>query len=83
MSSITIHEMDEDLDRRLADEAKRRRKSKNALVKELLALSLGMPGYVRGDEEYLEFLGLWSPEEATAFEAATADNEAIDLADWR
>ena len=83
MSSITIHEIDEDLDRRLTVEANRRRKSKNTLVKELLAVSLGMPGPARGDDAYLEFLGLWSPEAAAAFDVATADNEAIDPADWR
>lgn len=43
MSSITIHEMDPVLDRRLSALAKEQGKSKNLLVKELLASSLGLP----------------------------------------
>lgn len=82
MSSITIHSIDGDLDRRLAEEAKKRKRSKNALVKDLLARSLGLPMDGVPDDEYSEFCGLWSDEERREFEAAIADNEAIDEAAW-
>jgi hypothetical protein len=42
MGSITIHEIDPVLDPRLSSVAKERGKSKNLLVKELLASSLGL-----------------------------------------
>ncbi|MGA2548313.1 MAG: hypothetical protein ABSF43_17340 [Rectinemataceae bacterium] len=83
MSSITIHELDEELDRRLSDEARRRKRSKNALVKDLLARSLGLPTEGLEDDDYAEFCGLWSPEECQAFDAATRDNGRIDEAEWR
>ena len=82
MSSITIHSIDGELDRRLAEEAKKRKKSKNSLVKDLLARSLGLPSDGVSGGEYSEFCGLWSDEEHRDFEAATADNEAIDEAAW-
>ncbi len=83
MGSITIHAMDEGLDRRLAEEARRGKKSKNQLVKELLARSLGLRSESRYADDYREFCGLWSAEEAAAFNAAQADNSRIDLADWQ
>jgi plasmid stability protein len=83
MSSITIHELDEELDRRLSDEARRRKRSKNALVKDLLARSLGLPTEGPENDDYAEFCGLWSSEERQAFDTATVDNERIDDAEWR
>jgi len=82
MSSITIHAIDAELDRRLSEEARRRKRSKNALVKDLLARSLGLPSDGTEREEYAEFCGLWSDKERRAFEAASADNERIDEAAW-
>lgn len=82
MSSITIHALDAGLERRLAEEARRRKKSKNQLVKELLASSLGMRVEGAYADDYREFCGLWSAEEAAAFNAAQADNSQVDPADW-
>ena len=83
MSSITIHDLDRELDRRLSDEAKRRKTSKNRLVKELLAASLGLPvsgGYA---DDYREFCGLWTAEEAAEFDMNQASNRRIDQDDWK
>lgn len=80
MSSITIHDLDSALDERLTLGAKRARTSKNRLVKELLARGLGMPD--AGDDDYREFIGLWSKEEELAFLAGQGDNELVDPADW-
>lgn len=83
MISITIHDMDAELDRRLSDEAKRRRTSKNRLVKELLAGSLGLPTAGTYSDDYREFCGLWTAEDLAEFNAAQADNRRIDEEDWR
>lgn len=82
MSSITIHNMDAELDRRLSDEAKRRKTSKNRLVKELLADSLGLPLSGRYSDDYREFCGLWTAEDLLEFNTAQADNRRIDEEDW-
>lgn len=83
MSSITIHNLDGDLDRRLTEEARRRKKSKNQLVKVLLAKSLGIPVEGRYSDDYQEFSGLWSREDLEEFNAHQADNSRVDPGDWR
>jgi hypothetical protein len=83
MSSITIHDIGSELDRRLADEAKRRNTSKNRLVKELLAGALGLPVAGRYSDDYREFCGIWAAEDLAEFDAAQADNRHVDEADWR
>ncbi len=83
MSSITIHDLDRDLDRRLSDEAKRRKTSKNRLVKELLAASLGLPVSGRYGDDYREFCGLWTAEEAAEFDVNQAGNRRVDEDDWK
>lgn len=82
MGSITIHALDADLDQRLSDEARRRKRSKNALVKELLSRSLGLPAEGEDEDEYGEFLGLWIAEESAGFATIIADNEGTDPSDW-
>lgn len=83
MSSITIHALDADLDRRLSEEARRSKKSKNQLVKGLLTRSLGMPVDGRYADDYREFCGLWSAGELAAFNGSQAENSSIDAADWQ
>jgi len=83
MSSITIHELDPILDRRLTEEAKRSRKSKNQFIKETLSRSLGLPVSGRYADDYREFCGLWSPAERDAFDSFQAENARIDMSDWQ
>lgn len=82
MGSFTIHSIDPELDERLTQESRRRRTSKNRLVKDLLSRALGMAveGYVNDD--YREFCGLWTAEERREFEANQAENSRIDASDW-
>jgi len=82
MSSITIHALDHNLDQRLSLEAKRSKKSKNQLVKDLLARSLGMSVDGKYADDYREFCGLWSASEFAAFNASQAENSRVDPADW-
>ncbi len=82
MGSITIHNLDAALDRKLSDEAKRRKTSKNRLVKELLAASLGLPVDGSFSDEYREFCGIWAAEELEEFNASQTENRRIDEEDW-
>jgi hypothetical protein len=83
MSSLTIHALDETLDQRLNEEAQRKKKSKNQLVKELLAHSLGMPEAGRYADDYREFCGAWTAAECEAFESSQAGNRQAETEDWR
>lgn len=82
MSSFTIHDIDEKLDSTLSMEARKRGASKNALVKELLARSLGLDAGRAYADDYGEFSGLWTVAEKAAFDAAQADNSRVDPGDW-
>lgn len=82
MGSFTIHSVDEELDRRLSEEAMRRKTSKNRLVKDLLARSLGMRTEGRLHDDYREFCGLWSAEEGREFDARQEDNSRVDPEEW-
>lgn len=82
MRSITIHDIDDALNEQLILEARRQRKSKNALIKDLLAREMGLPVNGNYSDDYREFVGLWNTEELQAFENAQQDNASIDPGDW-
>ena len=83
MSSITIHDIDESLSDRLSREARRRRTSKNALIKEILAREMGLPVNGSYTDDYREFVGLWSAEEHREFEKRQRENASVDPGDWK
>ena len=82
MSSITIHDIDSEPDKRLTEEAKRRKTSKNRLIKELLARTMGLPFEGRLSDDFHEFCGIWSAEEHEELSAQQAGNSRVDPGDW-
>jgi hypothetical protein len=80
---FTIHGITEELDRKLAERARRERVSKNQLVKSLLARAMGLATHDRENDDYREFLGLWSQAEKKAFDRTQESNERIYGGDWR
>lgn len=82
MSSFTIHSVDEELNRRLSDEAARRKTSKNRLVKEILERSLGLRTGGTLHDDYREFCGVWSDEDRRAFDARQKENSRVDPEEW-
>ena len=83
MASITIHDMDAVLNQRLAQEARRRNKSKNRFIKEILAREMGLPIGSSYADDYREFCGVWTVAEAEQFAASQKENSRIDPEDWR
>jgi hypothetical protein len=85
MKSITIHNVDEHLGALLQRRADEAGTSVNRTVKRLLEQALGLkPQPEPGNrQEFEAFLGVWSEEERSRFEAATAGLEAVDDEDWR
>ena len=83
MSSITIHAIDDALNARLTQESRRQKKSKNQLIKELLAREMGLPTEQGYADDYREFCGLWTAEEAHQFTAAQAENRSVNPEDWQ
>ena len=83
MKSITIHGMDEALDRRLREKADAEGKSLNKTIKGLLEESLGLHPSRNHREEFMDLFGSWSTEEREQFEQATEDLRRIDPEDWK
>jgi len=82
MGSFTIHTIDKELDLKITNEARRSKKSKNQLIKEILAKSLGMPVEGRFSDDYREFCGLWGVTDQKDFNEIQKENSRIDARDW-
>ena len=83
MASFTVHEVDTELNERLVAEARRRKISKNALVKKILAEHVGLPSNGRYADDYREFVGVWTAEQAEEFSASQAEFQKIDTDEWQ
>ncbi len=85
MSTLTIHALDAAVEKRIRAKAKRDGRSLNRTLKELLARSVGVSPAPAADHraDFAEFCGIWTPEDAREFKAATADLERIDQEDWQ
>ena len=83
MASITIHEIDDVLNERLTQEARRRKKSKNQLIKEILAREMGLPVGVSYADDYREFCGMWTVAESAEFSAPAADGRRMGPKDMQ
>ncbi len=81
MKSITIHGMDDEMDRQIREKATAEGKSLNKTIKGLLEQALG--GRRSRREEFADLFGCWSAADLAEFEEATKDLRQIDLDDWK
>lgn len=81
--SITIHDISKELNENLSKRASLLGKSKNRLIKDLLAEAVGLPTEDGFSDDYGEFFGLWSSEDVDLFEAAQKENTSIDEEEWK
>lgn len=83
MSSMTMHGIEPDLDRRLREEAAAKGLSLNQTLKKLLSSSVGLDGVAMDyRKDYMEFFGVWSEADEAAFNAAVSSCNQIDPEDW-
>jgi len=82
MASLTIHDIETELNERLSAAARRSGKSKNAYIKEVLAREMGVPVNGAYADDYSEFVGVWTAAEAREFADTQAGNSAVDPGDW-
>ncbi len=83
MASITIHDIDAVLSERLTDESRRRNRSKNQLIKEILSKEMGLPVGVSYADDYREFCGVWTVAEAAEFAESQKALSRVDPEDWQ
>ena len=83
MSTITMHGVDEAMDRRIREIARHEKTSINRATQALLRRALGLvESGADHRAEFLDLVGRWSPTDLAEFEAATADLSKIDRTDW-
>jgi plasmid stability protein len=84
MKSISVHGIDEEIEKAIKERAKNEEKSVNKVVKELIAKALGM-GEKQPDNraEFADLCGVWTEAEASEFMELIADLETVDAKDWQ
>jgi hypothetical protein len=84
MKSITIHGLDETLDRLIKKRAKKQGSSLNKTIKRLLEESLGLHKKHNSDhrDDFLDLFGIWTKKDAQQFRDRIQDLEKIDKKDW-
>ena len=85
MKSITIHGLDDELDREIREKAKNQGTSLNKTIKKLLMKALGIKSPKEQDHrsEYMDLFGVWSDKDYREFLESTEDFNAVDPGDWK
>ena len=84
MKSITVHGIDQKMEKLIQERAKSAGTSVNRIMKELLAKALGVDKKSRDHrEEFLELFGVWTEADEKEFLDALRDFEAVDPEDWK
>ena len=85
MKSITIHNLDDRASKKLNELSRKHGLSLNKTIKKILYESLGIYSDKSKDhtEDFTEFFGVWSKEEAKQFELSVQEFEKIDIEEWK
>ncbi|NLX24483.1 MAG: hypothetical protein GXY61_00775 [Lentisphaerae bacterium] len=84
MSSMTMHGIGPELDRRLREEAAANGLSLNQTLQKLLSASVGLDkSVIDHRKDYLPFFGVWSEEEAKEFDVSVSEFGRVDPEDWK
>ena len=83
MKSISVHGIDEEMERKIAERAKSEGRSVNKIVKELIGKALGLGDRPPDNRAMFEDLsGVWTEAQERAFLDSIADLEKTDEKDW-
>lgn len=84
MSSISIHNLDLNIERKVKHLAEKKHQSINKTVKDILKemFEEPSPGF-SNRKRFEKFCGIWSEQEFEAFSAATEDLSKVDPEDWK
>ena len=85
MKSITINDLDHQLDKLIRKRARKDGKSLNKTIKSLLEESLGISKLQDYDhsEDFMDLFGTWSEGDKKTFDESINDLEKIDEKDWQ
>jgi hypothetical protein len=83
MKSISVHGIDEEMERKILERAKNEGRSVNKIVKELIGKALGLGDRPPDNRAMFEDLsGVWTEAQEREFLDSIADLEKTDEKDW-
>ena len=82
MKSITVHGIDDLLDKKISEKSKEFKLSQNKTVKKLLENSLSITKSQTKEQEFSDLFGKWSIQEKQEFDKRIEDFEKVNSADW-
>ncbi len=80
MKSITVHNIDSQASRKIEELARKNGASLNKTIKMLLYDALGLN---KRKQDFSEFCGVWSKDEANVFDQKTAELREIEPDQWK
>ena len=83
MKSITIHGLDDQINNKINEQAKRNNLSLNKTIKILLENALGLNPQKDHRDDFIEFIGVWSEKDVKEFELAIEDLQSTNSEDWK
>jgi plasmid stability protein len=83
MSSITIHNLDPEMNKLLRERAQSQHTSLNQTIQKILKEALGLEKQPVKKSDFSDLSGTWTTKEAQEFEAATAEFSQIDKEMWK
>jgi hypothetical protein len=83
MGSITIQNVDADLERCLKEAAARDNDGVNIVVLKTLRKAFGLEGTIVKKSDFSDLAGTWTLEDAREFEASTGVFSTIDEEMWK
>ena len=85
MNSITIHSLDDELDKEIREKAKNQGTSLNKTIKRLLEKALGLKSTKEPNrkDEFMDLFGVWSVEDYLEFFESTEDFNLVGPEDWK
>lgn len=86
MKSLTIHGIDEVLDRKLKVLSRKENLSLNRTIKKILCDSFGVSGKAKRpdhSDDFSEFLGKWKKSEADEMKKSIEFSRKVNMEDWK
>ncbi len=85
MKSITIHSLDDELDKEIREKAKNQGTSLNKTIKRLLEKALGLKSTKEPNhkDEFMDLFGVWSEEDYLEFTESIEGFNIADPEDWK
>ncbi len=85
MKSITIHSLDDELDKEIREKAKNQGTSLNKTIKRLLEKALGLKSTKEPNhkDEFMDLFGVWSEGDYLEFFESIEDFNIADPEDWK